>query len=50
MENNGGFNVVVNPNVYYAFIVALLMILGKNCHIYLNRQKQKKITKIDNSW
>nr|XP_007140160.1 hypothetical protein PHAVU_008G088900g [Phaseolus vulgaris]ESW12154.1 hypothetical protein PHAVU_008G088900g [Phaseolus vulgaris] len=28
MENNGGFNVVVNPNVDYAFIVALLMIVN----------------------
>jgi len=27
MENNGGFNVLVNPNVDYAFIVALLMIV-----------------------
>ncbi|XP_014497478.1 protein LURP-one-related 15-like [Vigna radiata var. radiata] len=27
MENNGGFNVMVNPNVDYAFIVALLMIV-----------------------
>ncbi|XP_014497328.1 protein LURP-one-related 15-like isoform X2 [Vigna radiata var. radiata] len=27
MENNGGFNVMVYPNVDYAFIVALLMIV-----------------------
>ncbi|WVZ09017.1 hypothetical protein V8G54_022363 [Vigna mungo] len=27
MENNGGFNVLVYPNVDYAFIVALLMIV-----------------------
>ncbi|KAK7374030.1 hypothetical protein VNO80_07453 [Phaseolus coccineus] len=27
MENNGGFNVEVNPNVDYAFIVVLLMIV-----------------------
>ncbi|KAL9315230.1 hypothetical protein ACSQ67_016231 [Phaseolus vulgaris] len=32
MENNGGFNVLVNPNVDYAFIVALLMIVkDMNC-------------------
>ncbi|TKY65731.1 LURP-one-related 15 [Spatholobus suberectus] len=28
MENNGGFNVLVYPNVDYAFIVALLMIIN----------------------
>jgi len=28
MENNGGFNVLVYPNVDYAFIVALLMIVN----------------------
>ena len=27
MENNGGFKVLVYPNVDYAFIVALLMII-----------------------
>ncbi|KAL9315231.1 hypothetical protein ACSQ67_016232 [Phaseolus vulgaris] len=32
MENNAGFNVLVNPNVDYAFIVALLMIVkDMNC-------------------
>ncbi|CAJ1809908.1 unnamed protein product [Sphenostylis stenocarpa] len=29
MENNGGFNVLVYPNVDYAFIVALLMIVNE---------------------
>jgi len=28
MENNGGFNVLVYPNVDYAFIVTLLMIVN----------------------
>ncbi|ESW12147.1 hypothetical protein PHAVU_008G088300 [Phaseolus vulgaris] len=27
MENNGGFNVFVNPNIHYAFIVTLLTIM-----------------------
>ncbi|KAK7374029.1 hypothetical protein VNO80_07452 [Phaseolus coccineus] len=32
MENNGGFYVKVNPNVDYAFVVALLMIVNDmNC-------------------
>ncbi|TKY65728.1 hypothetical protein E2542_SST08590 [Spatholobus suberectus] len=29
MENNGGFNIWVYPNVDYAFIVGLLMIINE---------------------
>jgi len=34
MENNGGFNVLVDPYVDYAFIVALLMIVSEMKHYF----------------